>query len=173
MNNPLSISSFCENDHDELDKIFQEYLNYKHSDLISARKRLVEFRSHLQRHMFLEEEILFPLFETNSCITKGYTRLMQEEHQRIRQLLKAADRWETLNNHAENTLIITLGQHHLKEESVIFPTLDRSLTQEEKITLLQKLNKLFGCEDVELESCKESSFPLILPIATDKEIENG
>ncbi len=168
-NNNISISAVCENEHDALDKIFEEYQNYKRTDLIRARKRLLVLKSRLERHLLCEEKIIFPLYERRFRTEQRPTDVLREENHRVRELINLLDGHKPLNNHYEKLLLIILGQHYVKEESAILPALDQILTGDEKADLFQKIQDAscgyFEAQQIEPEAPlhEESSFPIILP----------
>jgi uncharacterized cupin superfamily protein len=69
------------------------------------------------------------------------------------------------NNQEEQTLLIQMGQHQLKEETAIYPVLDQLLNDEEKLQVFKTIqnNPGIGIDQCASESQCESSFPLILP----------
>jgi iron-sulfur cluster repair protein YtfE (RIC family) len=169
MDNNFSISAYFEKDHDLLDEIFQQYLNYKQTDLTRSDEQLLKFKSEVGRHLICEEEILYPLYEQKCGTEQDATNVMRQEHQKVRSFINMLETGKTLNDHEVKTFLIVIGQHCLKEECVIFPELDRVLTPVEKAVVFEKLQQV-ACRnpkttEFEFESPiqKESSFPLILP----------
>ena len=98
----------------------------------AAITAFLEFDSALRCHLDIEESILFPAFEQAPGVPPGPTGMMRAEHQQIRDLadsMKAA----LLANDADafsagaDVLHILMGQHNMKEESVLYPMADRFL----------------------------------------------
>jgi hemerythrin-like domain-containing protein len=91
------------------------------------------FETGLRRHLQMEEEIVFPAFESQTGITEGPTSVMRSEHQQMRGLLDqmgaslgAGDSEELLD--LGDTLLLLIQQHNLKEEQMLYPMAERALT---------------------------------------------
>src|SRR5262245_18882921 len=128
-------------DHDRLDAI--EKLAFERlaaGDVEGARERWSEFMVGLRRHIRFEEELLFPAFE-GRC-GPGPTGVMRFEHREIEALIEAIG--ATLPNPPvarmfRDQLHEVLGRHNLKEEQVLYPATDRSLTPEERDQLIARI----------------------------------
>ncbi len=98
-----------------------------------AEKAFGEFHGAMQRHLTMEETILFPAFEVATGMAMGPTRVMREEHLQILSLIgNICEALEARNisdfeGHAE-TLNTMLQQHNIKEESMLYPMSDRALS---------------------------------------------
>jgi iron-sulfur cluster repair protein YtfE (RIC family) len=90
------------------------------------------FCAAMERHLGVEEAVLFPAFEQATGMTMGPTRVMRMEHAQLRGLFDeiraaAVARDEpSLRGQAE-TLLIMMQQHNLKEENVLYPMCDQHL----------------------------------------------
>ena len=90
------------------------------------------FLSEMERHIGLEEDVLFPAFEERTGMTSGPTETMRMEHEqmrgmfaRMRAAIEAKDAEQYLG--VAETLLILLQQHNMKEEDMMYPMLDQSL----------------------------------------------
>ncbi len=87
----------------------------------------------LEAHIRAEESLLFPAFEQATGITDGPTQVMRVEHAQILQLLRAMHEAigqqsaEDFRGQAE-TFLILMQQHNLKEENILYPMCDSSLS---------------------------------------------
>lgn len=93
-----------------------------------------DFHDGLERHLQMEETILFPEFERITGNAAGPTGMMRIEHQQMRLVtermsyaLGRRDEDDFLG-HAE-TLNILMQQHNLKEENILYPMIDKVLQQ--------------------------------------------
>lgn len=91
-----------------------------------------EFADELEKHFSREEDILFPEFETATGMAGGPTQMMRMEHEQMRALVnevnKAADNKDKDQFLAlTETLMITMQQHNMKEEQILYPMTDQSL----------------------------------------------
>jgi regulator of cell morphogenesis and NO signaling len=135
MNEP-NITSYYETDHDRLDELFKEFQRLKRTDFRKAKESFREFKSGLQRHIIWEEEILFPLFEQKTGIVNGGpTEIMRKEHRLIGKFLEEIHEKVKQQNpdsdQEEQQLLNTLFLHNQKEERILYPSIDRSLTDAE------------------------------------------
>jgi regulator of cell morphogenesis and NO signaling len=137
------IMAFMSGDHDRLDEIFEEFR--KEGDAGRARSLFRGFADGLRAHIVWEEEILFPPFEEKTGMRDaGPTAVMRMEHQQIQQLLQAIEERIGLPevNDLARDLLEVLTAHNQKEEGVLYPWLDHSLTEEERALLLRRIEEL-------------------------------
>ena len=136
------ISSFFEEDHDKLDALFKKFVVSQQAEPAVATEVFGRFTAGLLRHIHWEEEILFPLFEANEGSSEGPTQVnegssggptqvMRSEHALIKDLLEgirlSLEKGTDSAEH-ERTLLNVLGEHNWKEEHVLYPAMDRQLT---------------------------------------------
>jgi iron-sulfur cluster repair protein YtfE (RIC family) len=134
-----SIRESFEADHARLDGLFESYRHAKRSNIAQAKEFFKEFKFGLQRHIVWEEQILFPLFEEKTGLFHaGPTEVMRQEHRLIGMYLEAVH--EKVRNRDPNSdnedfaLLSALAIHNQKEENILYPALDRLLSDEEKAT---------------------------------------
>ncbi len=123
-------------DHDRLEEIYRGFQAHCRSGAWSeAAREFGEFRTGLERHIRMEEKVLFPAFEraTNQPGDRGPTGVMLMEHEQIKRALlmihevvvmpapkPTLDRvikWET-------ELLTVLSAHNEKEEGILYPWMD-------------------------------------------------
>lgn len=127
------VSEFLGWDHDRLDAIFgQVEKDVAAGDFAAALPRFKEFRCGLDRHIALEESILFPVFEQRTGMSGGPTAVMRFEHVEIKGLLaKIGDALESKQKAgfeaAARRLLAVLGDHNEKEEQILYPMTDNVL----------------------------------------------
>lgn len=131
------ITHSYQDDHARLDGLFRSFQECKRSDVPKAMELFAEFRNGLRRHIIWEEEILFPLFESKTGMAHaGPTHVMRMEHRQIEKHLDAIDRMlesgERNTDEEEQALLLLLGMHNQKEEAVLYPAIDRSVTDQER-----------------------------------------
>ena len=138
-------SAYLAWDHDRLDALLTDgSLLIDEGELERARAPLDELRDGLTRHIRLEEEILFPIFETRTGIVGGPTRVMRYEHELIARHLAAMatslDRHDGAGGRAAcRALEAALGPHNVKEERILYPMVDNLLGDDERRTLTARL----------------------------------
>ncbi len=141
------IADFMGQDHDRLDGIFSEFQAVKGSDLGKAKHFFSEFKRGLQRHIVWEEEILFPLFEHRTGMEdRGPTAVMRTEHRQIKDFLEQIHdrivKGETNTDEFERGLLTVLSAHNKKEETILYPWIDQSLSEEEVDETLTRMREV-------------------------------
>jgi len=143
----ITISAYYEEDHDRLDALFLDFQRLKRQDVGAARSSFVAFRSGLLTHIAWEEEILFPLFESKTGMShSGPTFVMRAEHQQIKSLLEAIHKKVAEGNPDsdgdESMLLSVLGMHNTKEENILYPAIDRSVSDEDRGAVFRKMREM-------------------------------
>ncbi|HKC94573.1 MAG TPA: hemerythrin domain-containing protein [Nitrospira sp.] len=142
-----TISVFFQQDHDRLDALFQSFQALKRHDVEKATEAFKEFRGGLERHIVWEEDLLFPLWEEKTGMSDGGpTFVMRNEHRQIKELLEAIHNKVAEHNpdsdQEEQALLKLLGSHNLKEERVLYPSIDQVTTPEECENIFQKVRQI-------------------------------
>ncbi|MEW6128559.1 MAG: hemerythrin domain-containing protein [Acidobacteriota bacterium] len=119
-------------------------------DIEAATDRLDEFIKQLREHMDYEEKHLLPVYQRAGEIRGGAVEFFTGEHRKMLELLARIQ--DSLNLFATNpenlkrriiklfdeeAAFKSLVEHHdMREENILYPTLDRITTPEEKKYLL-------------------------------------
>ena len=135
-----TFSDYLGDDHHRCDKLFaraEEAVGKGANDAASAHAAFV---AAMEQHFGMEENELFPAFESASGSSQGPTSVMRHEHQQMRQLF--AEMGEALAEGraddylgAAETLLILMQQHNAKEEQILYPMSDRLLAGEREALL--------------------------------------
>jgi regulator of cell morphogenesis and NO signaling len=147
MSEPETISAFFEQDHDRLDALFQSFQVLKRYDFPKAAEAFKEFKFGLQRHIVWEEDLLFPLWEEKTGMFEGGpTFVMRNEHRQIGEQLEAIHQKVADQNpdsdQEERALLNILASHNMKEERVLYPSIDQVTTEDERKTLFQNMKEI-------------------------------
>lgn len=126
-------------DHRRLDAVLADVKQeVKDQDLARARSLFAGFRRGLERHILVEEEVLFPAFEHHTGAREGGpTAVMRAEHAEIRRLMAdVAGALEAAEGPPATTtplaeLTAILYAHNGKEERILYPMSDRALAEDE------------------------------------------
>jgi uncharacterized protein (DUF2249 family) len=120
-------------DHRRLDAILAETgALVAAGDFGGAGRQFDAFACGLDRHIGMEEQVLFPVFEQATGITTGGpTEVMRQEHVAIRGFVAAAAaairaREAGAFSAAVLSLRDTLGPHNVKEEHILYPMTDNA-----------------------------------------------
>ena len=147
MSDQNTISTFYEQDHDRLDELFKTFQQLKRSDFAKAKEAFKDFKFGLQRHIVWEEDLLFPLWEEKTGMSEGGpTFVMRAEHRRIGQQLEAIHNKVAEQNpdsdQEEQALLDLLGSHNMKEERVLYPSIDQVTSVEERETVFRNMKNI-------------------------------
>lgn len=135
---PRSVTEYLEADHRRLDGILSDVERLAATGAYrDAAARFAAFSSGLDRHIDVEEQILFPVFESATGMTSGPTQVMRAEHVEIRDWMRVATEslaWEDAERLAEaiGGLTQTLSAHNMKEEHMLYPMTDRAMHGDEQ-----------------------------------------
>jgi iron-sulfur cluster repair protein YtfE (RIC family) len=127
-----SIVEHLSAEHESCDRLFARIAAAIDSgDMIRVQAAYHAFRHAMQRHLAVEDAILFPAFEAGSDIL-GVTHMMRMEHEQmqelVHQLQAALDSGNPQSCAAALDLLSALMlQHNLKEEQMLYPLLERAL----------------------------------------------
>jgi len=147
MSEQKTISEFYEQDHDRLDELFKTFQQLKRSDFAKAKEAFKDFKFGLQRHIVWEEDLLFPLWEEKTGMSEGGpTFVMRSEHRQIGQQLEVIhDKVAEQNpdsDQEEQVLLNLLGSHNMKEERVLYPSIDQVTSEEEREAVFRNMNNI-------------------------------
>lgn len=141
-----SVTRYLAWDHDRLDGLLGEATRcVEEGHFKQAGSVFSAFDAGLRRHIRIEEQILFPVFESLTGMKSGPTVVMRMEHRaievelaRMRGALDIRDASEYASG--LTTLHGVLGPHNLKEESVLYPTTDDLLEADKRRELVDRLS---------------------------------
>jgi hemerythrin-like domain-containing protein len=131
-----TIQDFLGTDHHACDDLFasaEEAVGNK--SWSGARTLFDRFQAAMQHHLAMEEDVLFPAFESRTGMAGGPTQVMRMEHEQMRGLIQdMADAVAKTDDEGylglSETLNMLMQQHNLKEENMLYPMTDRVLGDE-------------------------------------------
>jgi hemerythrin-like domain-containing protein len=133
------ITRFMNREHARLAMLFREYQAARRYSTPDARRLLGQFVTSQERHMMLEEEFLFPLFEKHAKPgNSGATTVMRTEHLEIRDAMAELQRAHA-GGEAERILLDSLRAHEVMEDRVFTPWVDETLNERDRIALFEQL----------------------------------
>ncbi len=128
-----TISTFLTQDHRDCDEEFANMENAVASeDWTQADEKFTAFTKDLDHHFKMEEEIMFPAFETRTGMMGGPTQMMRMEHEQMRGVvaqMKTALEAKDKNNFfgVSESLMMLMQQHNMKEEQMLYAMADAHL----------------------------------------------
>jgi len=142
------IKEYMSADHRACDEAFATMENAVHDGNWSESKKLFEsFASDLIYHFDMEEKVMFPAFEARSESAHcNPTPVMLMEHEQMRKLVSdmRADIDAKNKDHffgLSETLMMTMQQHNMKEEQMMYPMVDEAMLGENGM-LLSEMKEL-------------------------------
>lgn len=142
-----SATTYLTWDHDRLNALLDDTtLKVDGGEPAEAARVFREFDRELGRHIRLEEEILFPLFEARSGVVSGPTAVLRGEHEEIlravevmREALEATD----LERFRDGLrfFLATFPDHTAREEHLLYPTTDGMLSEPERRVVSERLQR--------------------------------
>jgi iron-sulfur cluster repair protein YtfE (RIC family) len=142
-----TVTDYLSWDHDRLEAILEATRRaVEEGRLADARAIYRGFDDGLARHIRIEEELLFPVFEAKSGIAEGPTTVMRTEHKAIQlaisMMREGLDALDPVGFGAGFTYLQSvLPGHNAKEEHILYPTTDRLLTEHERIAFTAHLRR--------------------------------
>ncbi|TAM50827.1 MAG: hemerythrin domain-containing protein [Burkholderiaceae bacterium] len=143
-----SINDYMMNDHREVDAIFERARNAAEAaDWAGVERDGEMFLRRIERHIEMEEKILFPAFDEVSGMSgAGPSQTMSSEHELMRPMFTQMREATQANNmasylQAANSLHELLQQHNMKEEQMMYPMADQALGQQAAQSLVGELKK--------------------------------
>jgi len=123
-------------DHSRCDQIFAETEELiSDENWVQGGARFLDFNNAMLHHFDVEETVLFPRVEEGNAMAGGPVQMMRSEHEQMRDLLRimsdAVERQDQDDylGYAE-TLLIIMQQHNTKEEQILYPMADQTLSAE-------------------------------------------
>lgn len=122
---PWTITTYLQRDHERLDALFRLALETPGAAGLQLFRR---FRLGLERHIVIEESMLFPAFERGAGIPSGGpTEVMRREHVVIKEVLQKLDgHFASGKSTTElaSQFFEVIGAHNMKEEQILYPSCD-------------------------------------------------
>jgi hemerythrin-like domain-containing protein len=140
--------------HEAIDELFLVHQEALLSlDLARARELLAAFELDLRAHMGVEEELLLPLYRRAGPIPGGAVELFTAEHRKMLQFLDqfkdVLARLEPEQPDLRRAILALLDlqatfkqlvkHHDLREQNILYPTLDRVTGEVERRALLERI----------------------------------
>lgn len=142
---PRSVGEYLHRDHRRLDAMLGEVEWFASRGLFNkAKERFQELRCGLERHIRIEDEIIFRKYEAITHVRDGPTWRMRLEHQQIREAIEKVDRELAAGNAVRVQEAVALFErltevHDRTEEHVVYPAIDRALRSDAPAELIKQM----------------------------------
>ncbi|MCP4002344.1 MAG: hemerythrin domain-containing protein [Gammaproteobacteria bacterium] len=128
------ISQYMQQNHRECDELFVHVeASASDGNWADTASHFESFNKLLEQHLNMEEQVLFPAFETETGHTQGPTAVMRMEHEQIRGLIAELKTcYENQDSQRflglSESLMMLIQQHNMKEEQMLYPMTDQALS---------------------------------------------
>ena len=142
-----SVTACLSLDHRRLDELVREgEARVGGARWPQAASSQAELERRLERHIRLEEEIVFPLFEARSGIVDGPTAVMRDEHRCLRRalsMMRAAIEGRDAAAYGGGLAFLNSVRpaHDAKEERILYPMIDRLLAPGDRARVAARLQR--------------------------------
>jgi iron-sulfur cluster repair protein YtfE (RIC family) len=132
-----SLAATLEREHREIDKGIEQFESEPSS--YEAAKSLAAAIAQLRRHIYVEEEFIFPALSTGGMVAPVF--VMLREHEQIWQRLDALERQVDVAAQSPvaleicHLLLVQLQHHNMKEERILYPETDHALAVDVAVRL--------------------------------------
>jgi iron-sulfur cluster repair protein YtfE (RIC family) len=147
-----TISTHLAHEHARCDALFNQVkLSLEDGQWPAADRAFACFREALERHLLIEERIVFPAYEKAVHQLATATAAMRTEHLRLRAIAqRLADairkrQPSEVNSHID-ILTDVAEQHHYTEENMIYPMVERVLGPRQAGIIVEM--HAFGAADI-------------------------
>lgn len=131
------ISDYMSGEHKACDEAFaRAEESVAKGDWAAAEAGFKTYKRAMDRHLAMEEEVLFGAFEEETGMSgAGPTEVMRQEHVQMRGLIdemKTAVNAKDANEYLglAETLLVLMQQHNLKEEGMLYRMMDQVLASQ-------------------------------------------
>lgn len=130
-------------DHLNIDKLYDEFLEMKRTQLDATLDAFRKYKLSLLRHIKCEEDLIFPILlksPAESASEEVFT--LREEHQSIVPLLMEVENQlkQGIDSTAsERSLFEALHEHNAREEMLVYAAVERLLNESEKQAVIKAL----------------------------------
>ena len=142
-----SVTGYLGRHHDHLDEVLRLVsAAVEKGGFTVAAVRYEEFEHEMLRHLRIEEELLFPVFEARSGMMSGPTDSIRGEHAQMRKalgLMRSGLQVKDPGAYGAGLRFLqsVLPDHNAKEEHILYPTLDSLLRPAERAALVARLQR--------------------------------
>jgi hemerythrin-like domain-containing protein len=127
-------------EHEVIESLLNDFKRLSTEDASEARKVFHAFVWNVEKHMFLEEKILYNVYSVWEKNIEGMFEIL-EEHGEILALMK-----KIKNSYTDENNILALKEllrdHFVLEETVLYPNLEKVLNDKQKEALIERAQEI-------------------------------
>lgn len=133
-----TIKNLMGKEHRRIEFLLEEFEKSLNKDLKKARELFSRFSWNLEKHFYIEEKIIFTIYQSSESENNDLDELLKE-HKEIQWEIKKIK--ENLENNAKIKILklkTILMAHSKFEDDVFYPRLDENLSQAEKQIIINR-----------------------------------
>jgi len=129
--------------HSVINQFLLDFEKISDQDSVRLTRKFNEFSWLLSKHLFIEEENIFPVSDKNNKLELKQLQTLLNEHKDIRKIIENLDEEITFGR-KPNTAILRelLFAHEEREISGFYPLLDSRLSEKQKKDIFDKLKDI-------------------------------
>ena len=141
-----SIPSVMMKDHDKLENLFEKFLKQVKSsfeDHATVMKKFFDFKWNLEKHFFVEEKVIFSIYNYSNEEESDAIRGVLNEHKNILWLINRIEiDLEDKKIPKTMNLAEILKNHAQFENKILYPKLEEVLDKNEKQIILDRIGDI-------------------------------
>jgi len=127
-------------EHEVIESLLNDFKKFQDKDPTEAKRIFQAFVWNIEKHMFLEEKILYNVYSVWNGNIGGMFEIL-EQHGEILALIK-----KVKNSYSDKNSLSALREllrdHFVLEETVLYPNLDKALNGEQKELFIERAQEI-------------------------------
>lgn len=138
-----SLTDLMVTEHARIQEMLEEVNIASYEDKMRALESFNRFKLNLEKHFMIEEKAIVQLLNNISGIEVNDTFRLMEEHGRIMAMMRKVEDDISHGDYTKvTTLMSMLEEHSDFENQTFYPSLDRSLSDDRKKEIIQKVSDM-------------------------------
>jgi len=144
MEEPESLTELMTREHQRLEDMLEDISVLANQSPEKVAERFNIFRSNLEKHIFMEEKAIFRIEGPTGAEVTDAFKLLQEHGVIIGLVKKIEDSIKNREFSEMEKLMEFLDEHCNFENEVLYPNLDKKLSDDRKKEILERVNEIIN-----------------------------
>ncbi len=127
-------------EHEIIESLLNNFKRLQEKDSAEAKRIFQTFVWNIEKHMFLEEKILYNVYSVWNGNIEGMFEILEQHGEIIALIKKIKNNYSDENN--LSALKELLRDHFVLEETVLYPNLEKVLNGEQKEFLIERTQEI-------------------------------
>jgi len=127
-------------EHEIIESLLNNFKRLQEKDSAEAKRIFQTFVWNIEKHMFLEEKILYNVYSVWNGNIEGMFEILEQHGEIIALIKKIKNNYSDENN--LSALKELLRNHFVLEETVLYPNLEKVLNGEQKEFLIERTQEI-------------------------------